>query len=37
VVAVVARSAADEWDKIIDYPSKMRERDNVPPQQVKAG
>lgn len=25
VVAVVARSAADEWDKIIDYPSKHRD------------
>ena len=37
VVAVVARSAADEWDKIIDYPSKTRERDNVPPQKAKAG
>ena len=24
VVAVVARSAADEWDKIVDYPSKHR-------------
>lgn len=24
VVAVVARSAADEWDKIINYPSKHR-------------
>lgn len=25
VVAVVARSAADEWDKIIDFPSKHRD------------
>lgn len=25
VVAVVARSAADEWDKIINYPSKHRD------------
>ena len=32
VVAVVARSTADEWDKIIDYPSKTRERDGVPPK-----
>jgi uncharacterized RmlC-like cupin family protein len=24
VIAVVARSAADEWDKIVDYPSKYR-------------
>lgn len=24
LTAVVARSAADEWDKIIDYPSKYR-------------
>lgn len=24
VVAVVARAAADEWDRIIDYPSKRR-------------
>ena len=24
LVAVVARSAADEWDKIVDYPSKHR-------------
>ena len=24
VVAVVARSSADEWDKIVDYPSKKR-------------
>lgn len=24
VVAVVARSAADEWDKIVDYPSQHR-------------
>jgi uncharacterized RmlC-like cupin family protein len=24
VVAVVARSAADEWDNIVDYPSKRR-------------
>lgn len=37
VVAVVARSAADEWDKIIDYPSKTRERDNVPPRKFKPG
>lgn len=27
VVAVVARSAADEWDKIVDYPSQYRDRD----------
>lgn len=26
VVAVVARSAADEWDKIVNYPSKHRDR-----------
>ncbi|MFN8487352.1 MAG: cupin domain-containing protein [Caldilineaceae bacterium] len=26
VVAVVARSAADEWDKIVNYPSKYREQ-----------
>ncbi len=32
VVAVVARSAADEWDKIVDFPSKTRERDQVPPK-----
>ena len=32
VVAVVARSTADEWDKIVDYPSKNRERDGVPPK-----
>ena len=25
VVAVVARSTADEWDKIVDYPSKYRD------------
>lgn len=31
VVAVVARSTADEWDKIVDYPSQTRERDGVPP------
>ena len=24
LIAVVARSAADEWDKIVDYPSKYR-------------
>ncbi|MEM7533858.1 MAG: cupin domain-containing protein [Chloroflexota bacterium] len=24
LMAVVARSAADEWDKIVDYPSKYR-------------
>lgn len=24
VIAVVARSAADEWDRIVDYPSKHR-------------
>lgn len=24
LIAVVARSAADEWDKIVDYPSKHR-------------
>ncbi len=24
VVAVVARSSADEWEKIVDYPSKSR-------------
>lgn len=29
--AVVARSAADEWDKIVDYPSQRREQDGVPP------
>ena len=29
---VVARSAADEWDKIIDFPSQYRERDGVPPK-----
>ena len=27
VVAVVARSAADEWDKIVNYPSQYRDRD----------
>jgi uncharacterized RmlC-like cupin family protein len=27
LVAVVARSAADEWDKIVDFPSKYRDRD----------
>ena len=27
LMAVVARSAADEWDKIVDYPSKYRDRD----------
>ncbi len=27
VVAVVARSAANEWDKIVDYPSQYRDRD----------
>ena len=32
VVAVVARSTADEWDKIVDYPSATRERDQVPPK-----
>ncbi len=32
VVAVVARSTADEWDQIIDYPSTARQRDGVPPQ-----
>lgn len=37
VVAVVARSTADEWDKIVDYPSKSRERDGVPPRKLKAG
>jgi len=26
VVAVVARSAADEWDKIVNYPSKYRDQ-----------
>jgi hypothetical protein len=26
VVAVVARSSADEWDQIIEYPSQRRER-----------
>jgi len=25
VIAVVARSSADEWDNIVDYPSKRRE------------
>jgi uncharacterized RmlC-like cupin family protein len=29
VVAVVARSAADEWDKIINYPSIYRDRDQA--------
>ena len=24
LVAVVARSAADEWDRIVDYPSEHR-------------
>jgi len=37
VVAVVARSAADEWDNIVDYPSKTRERDNVPPKKFQPG
>ena len=27
LIAFVARSAADEWDKIINYPSEYRERD----------
>ena len=27
VVAVVARSAADEWDKIVNYPSQYRDRE----------
>lgn len=26
LIAVVARSAADEWDKIVDYPSEHRNR-----------
>ena len=34
---VVARSAADEWDKIIDFPSKYRERDGVPPKNGASG
>lgn len=34
VVAVVARSTADEWDQIVDYPSQTRERDGVPPQKL---
>ena len=29
VVAVVARSDADEWERIIPYPSQARERDGV--------
>ncbi len=29
VVAVVARSTADEWDKIVNYPSKYRDRDQA--------
>ncbi|MBV7335988.1 cupin domain-containing protein [Chloroflexi bacterium TSY] len=33
--AVVARSAADEWDKIVDYPSERRKQDGVPPVKVK--
>jgi uncharacterized RmlC-like cupin family protein len=33
LVAVVARSAADEWDRIIDHPSDARTRDGVPPRQ----
>lgn len=33
LVAVVARSAADEWDRIIDHPSDARTRDGIPPRQ----
>ena len=29
VVAVVARSTADEWDKIVDFPSKYRDAANA--------
>lgn len=36
LVAMVARSAADEWDKIIDYPSERREQDGVPPKKLQA-
>lgn len=32
LVAMVARSAADEWDRIIDYPSSRRDEDGVPPR-----
>ena len=34
LVAVVARSAADEWDKIVDYPSEYRPSD-IKSQQTK--
>jgi uncharacterized RmlC-like cupin family protein len=27
LIAFVARSAADEWDKIVNYPSQYRKRD----------
>jgi hypothetical protein len=29
LVAVVARSAADEWDKIVNFPSKYRDMQNA--------
>ena len=34
VVAVVARSTADEWDKIVDFPSKYRDAANAQAVQV---
>jgi len=36
VVAVVARSAADEWDKIVNYPSQYRDRDLAAQEAVPA-
>jgi uncharacterized RmlC-like cupin family protein len=34
LIAVVARSAADEWDKIVDYPSKYRPKETAPASQT---
>lgn len=36
LVAVVARSAADEWDKIVDYPSEYRPSDTESQQTKEA-
>lgn len=36
LVAVVARSAADEWDKIVDYPSEYRPSDTESQQNKEA-